>query len=97
MNLSFAKLLPALAAARQVIAVKLQGHGRTADTDRELTIEHLAGDAIALLDHLHVEHAAEMFELIPDSQLAVLPGTTHLGVIQRADIVIPIIESFLKS
>src|SRR2546421_5931983 len=36
----FAGLLPALAAARQVIAVELQGHGHTADVDRPLSAPH---------------------------------------------------------
>src|SRR3954447_25248110 len=36
----FAGLLPARAAARQVIAVELQGHGHTADVDRPLSAPH---------------------------------------------------------
>src|SRR5690606_36663389 len=35
----------------------LQAHGRTADIDRPLRIELLAGDVIALLDHLGIEQA----------------------------------------
>jgi pimeloyl-ACP methyl ester carboxylesterase len=42
-----------------------------------------------------VQHAAEMRELIPDSQLAVLPGTTHMQLTQRAELVVPIVERFL--
>jgi pimeloyl-ACP methyl ester carboxylesterase len=34
-GLSFGAMLPALAATWQVIAVELQGHGHTADTDRD--------------------------------------------------------------
>jgi pimeloyl-ACP methyl ester carboxylesterase len=56
-DLSFGALLPALSKDRQVIAVELQGHGHTADTDRELTPEHLADDVIALLDHLGIDRA----------------------------------------
>jgi len=56
-DLSFAAILPALAAHRRVIAVELQGHGHTADTDRELSLETLADDLVALLDHLGVERA----------------------------------------
>lgn len=48
----FGDLLPALAAHRQVIAVDLQGHGRTADIDRPLRREHLADDIAALIAHL---------------------------------------------
>ena len=53
-DLNFGPLLEPLAASRQVIAVELQGHGHTADADREMTIEALAGDVIALLDHLGI-------------------------------------------
>jgi pimeloyl-ACP methyl ester carboxylesterase len=56
-DLSFGPLLEPLAASRQLIVVELQGHGRTADTDREMTIEALAGDVIALLDHLGIAEA----------------------------------------
>src|SRR5260370_17244490 len=51
-DLNFGPLLDPLAASRQVIAVELQGHGHTADTRRAMTIEALAGDVVALLDHL---------------------------------------------
>jgi pimeloyl-ACP methyl ester carboxylesterase len=56
-DLNFGPLLAPLAADRQVIAVELQGHGHTADTSREMTIEALAGDVIALLDHLGIAEA----------------------------------------
>src|SRR3954471_333292 len=56
-DLNFGPLLGPLAATRQVIAVELQGHGRTADTDRAMTIEALAGDVVALLDHLGIAEA----------------------------------------
>jgi len=56
-DLNFGPLLEPLAASRQVIAVELQGHGHTADTNRPMTIEALAGDVIALLDHLAITEA----------------------------------------
>lgn len=56
-DLSFGALLPALAADRQVIAVELQGHGHTADIDRPITLDGLAGDVVALLDELRIEQA----------------------------------------
>jgi len=37
----------------------------------------------------------EMFELLPDAQLAVLPGTTHVGVTQRPGEVLALITPFL--
>lgn len=49
--------LPELAKKRKVIAVEMQGHGRTADIDRDITYENLADDIAAMLDHLKVKHA----------------------------------------
>jgi len=48
-------LVPALAETRQVLAVELQGHGRTADADRPLSYEQMADDVAALLRHLGIE------------------------------------------
>jgi pimeloyl-ACP methyl ester carboxylesterase len=56
-DLNFGPLLEPLAASRQVIAVELQGHGHTADTDRPMTIEAMASDVIALLDQLGIGQA----------------------------------------
>src|ERR1700735_263400 len=56
-DLNFGSWLEPLAASRQVIAVELQGHGHTADTDRAMTIDALAGDVVALLDDLGVAEA----------------------------------------
>jgi pimeloyl-ACP methyl ester carboxylesterase len=46
-----------LAKGRQVIAVDLQGHGRTADIDRPLRFETMADDIAALLRHLAIKKA----------------------------------------
>ncbi len=51
---TFGPNLPALAEGRQVIAADLQGHGRTADIDRPLSTVSMAGDIIALVEHLGV-------------------------------------------
>jgi pimeloyl-ACP methyl ester carboxylesterase len=211
-DLNFGPLLGPLAESRQVIAVELQGHGHTADTSRAMTIEALAGDVVALLDHLGIAeadlfgfslgglvacavalgaparvgrlivasadahrppgrvsapldegrlptaadfqawrdayeaiapdpahfdefaaknsamvhgfagwtdelrslqipillifgdrdfsplpHVVEMFELMPDAQLAVLPGTTHVGVTRRSSEVLALITPFLDA
>jgi pimeloyl-ACP methyl ester carboxylesterase len=56
-DLSFGDLWPDLAASRQVIATELQGHGRTADIDRDMDLPSLAGDVAGLLDHLGIEQA----------------------------------------
>lgn len=44
--------LTQLATTRQVIAVDLQGHGRTVDIDRPLRYEFMADDIAALIRHL---------------------------------------------
>ncbi|MBS1715526.1 MAG: alpha/beta hydrolase [Armatimonadetes bacterium] len=46
-----------LAKSRKVIAVEMQGHGRTADTARDMSYENFADDVAALLDHLKVPKA----------------------------------------
>jgi pimeloyl-ACP methyl ester carboxylesterase len=48
----FGPVLPLLAERHQVVAVDLQGHGRTADIDRPLDVRLMAGDIAALIDHL---------------------------------------------
>ena len=216
-ELSFGAVLPALAAGRRVIVTELQGHGRTADIDRDMSMTAFAGDVAGLLGHLGVlhadvfgfslgggvalqlaldypelvgrlivasvgyssggthpeitdparwatstrmptaedfrqmheayarvapdpghfdafrartgqaagsmswtpaelgrigaptllivgdhdfiklEHAVEMAGLIPGAQLAVLPGATHMGVLRRPDLMIPLIQGFLGS
>ena len=49
--------IPMLAKSRQVIAVEMQGHGRTADIDRDFSYENLADDIAALLDYLKIRQA----------------------------------------
>jgi pimeloyl-ACP methyl ester carboxylesterase len=51
----FGPILPTLAARHRVIAVDLQGHGRTADIDRPLDVRLMAGDIAALIDHLGLD------------------------------------------
>jgi pimeloyl-ACP methyl ester carboxylesterase len=51
----FGPILPTLAERHQVIAVDLQGHGRTADIDRPIDIRLMADDIAALIDHLGLD------------------------------------------
>jgi pimeloyl-ACP methyl ester carboxylesterase len=46
-----------LARTRRVVAVEMQGHGRTADTDRPMRFATLGDDVAALLDHLGIPEA----------------------------------------
>ena len=59
-------------------------------------------------DIVRPEHAVEMFRLLgggvsgdnaslPNSQLAVLPGTTHVTLVNRADLLLSIIPAFLDA
>lgn len=56
----FAGILPQLSASRQVIAVDLQAHGRTADIDRPLTFAAMAADIGGLLKHRGIARADVM-------------------------------------
>jgi pimeloyl-ACP methyl ester carboxylesterase len=51
----FGPILPTLAENHRVIAVDLQGHGRTADIDRPIDIRLMADDIAALIDHLGLD------------------------------------------
>jgi pimeloyl-ACP methyl ester carboxylesterase len=53
----FAELLPGLARHFDVVAVEMQGHGRTRDVARPLSYEAMATDTAALLDALDIPRA----------------------------------------
>ena len=46
-----------LSKTRKVIAVEMQGHGRTADINRDITYENLADDVAGLLGFLKIQSA----------------------------------------
>lgn len=46
-------------------------------------------------DFVRLEHAVQMQNRLPDSQLAILPGTLHTEVTARADMVLPMVKPFL--
>jgi pimeloyl-ACP methyl ester carboxylesterase len=56
-NLAFGQLIPELSKNRKVIAVELQGHGRTADINRPFSFESMADDVAALLKYLKTDSA----------------------------------------
>jgi pimeloyl-ACP methyl ester carboxylesterase len=56
----FGPNLQGLSRDRKLIAVELQGHGRTADIDRPLRYEAMADDVAALVRHLEVGRADVM-------------------------------------
>ena len=51
----FDPIMPALTKGHQVITVDLQGHGRTADIDRPISAELMAGDIAALIKFLKLD------------------------------------------
>jgi pimeloyl-ACP methyl ester carboxylesterase len=57
LDVMFPAMIPTLASSHQVIAVELQGHGRTADTDRPMSFDQLADDVAELLTHLGIAQA----------------------------------------
>ncbi|MGC1215505.1 MAG: alpha/beta fold hydrolase [Micromonospora sp.] len=78
----FAPILPALAARRQVVAVDLQGHGRTADVDRPLRFESMADDIAGLLQHLGLP-AADVLGYSLGGGVALRTAIQHPGLVRR--------------
>jgi pimeloyl-ACP methyl ester carboxylesterase len=56
-NFNWPEMIAALSKSRQVIAVEMQGHGRTADINRDFSYDNLADDIAALLDYLKIGKA----------------------------------------
>jgi pimeloyl-ACP methyl ester carboxylesterase len=89
-ELNFATLIPTLAKSHTVIGVEQQGHGRTANIDRDITYPNLASDIVALLDHLGIEHAVvlghsmggavalELAVSYPDRVRAIIPASASV-------------------
>ena len=79
----FGPILPALTAAgHQVIAVDLQGHGRTADIDRPLDIKFMADDIAALIKHLVLEKPDVMGYSLGGG-VALMTAIRHTEVVRR--------------
>lgn len=56
-TLNWSDWIEDLAKTRKVIAIEMQGHGRTADIDRDISDDLLADDVAGLLDHLKIKQA----------------------------------------
>ena len=78
----FGEVLPLLAEGRRVVAVDLQAHGRTADFDRPLSIESMADDIGALIEHLGLEKADVMGYSLGGG-VALQTAIRHPGVVRK--------------
>lgn len=54
-GLNWSELIPELSKTRKVIAIEMQGHGRTNDIDRPFSYEAMADDVVKLLKHLKIK------------------------------------------
>ena len=75
-------LVPLLPRNRQWIAMDLQGHGRTADIDREITCQQQADDIADLLKHLNIEQA-DFFGDSFGGTIAVMMAVRHPQLVRR--------------
>jgi pimeloyl-ACP methyl ester carboxylesterase len=89
---SFERLIPELSKSRQVIAVELQGHGRTADIDRPITYEQMADDVAALLGFLK-KGKADIFGYSMGSGVALQVGLRHPELVRKLVLAAPSYKS----
>jgi pimeloyl-ACP methyl ester carboxylesterase len=90
---------------KKVISIDLKPYDWSKDVKKiKVPIFMAIGDA----DGIRYEHALELFRAkgggkmgdihgLPKSRLAIIPGTTHIGMMQRTDWLIPMISDFLDS
>jgi pimeloyl-ACP methyl ester carboxylesterase len=73
---------PTLSQGRQVIAIDMQGHGRTADINRPFTFEQMADDTAALLKHLKIEQT-DVFGYSMGGTIGLALAIRHPGLVRR--------------
>lgn len=78
----FGDLPERLAADRRVIAVDLQGHGRTGDIDRPLSYQAMGDDIAALTEHLELG-PVDLFGYSLGGGTALRAAIQHPGLIRR--------------
>ena len=75
-----------LSKTRKVIAVEMQGHGRTADVPRDITYENLAADVAALLNYLKIPRA-DLIGYSMGGAVAMQSAIRHPDKVRRAVII----------
>lgn len=91
-----ANFYPLLAGGRQMIAVDLQGHGRTADIDRPFTFEQMADDVAALLQQLNIEQT-DVFGYSLGGKVGLALAIRHPELVRRLAIYGATYKSFEES
>jgi pimeloyl-ACP methyl ester carboxylesterase len=66
-----------------------------ADSIRGITAPTLV--MVGDVDVMRPEHAVELFRLLPNAKLAVLPGTDHMGLMRRTEWLEPMVSEFLDA
>lgn len=84
---------PALVAKVKKMGLEFQGFARE---DMQAIKAHVLV-TIGDQDAVRPEHAVEMFRLIPNAQLAVLPGADHFLIFQNPERMFPAIAAFLDA
>jgi pimeloyl-ACP methyl ester carboxylesterase len=82
----FSEIMPLLSKKKQVIAVDLQAHGRTADINRPLSYEAMADDVAALIHSLNIEKADVMGYSV-GGEVALRTAIQHPEVVRKLVIV----------
>jgi pimeloyl-ACP methyl ester carboxylesterase len=80
--MNWAAIIPLLARDRRVIAVEMQGHGRTRDIARDVSYEAMADDVAGLLEHLHV-HSADVMGYSMGGGIAFQVAVRHPARVRR--------------
>ncbi len=75
-----------LSKTRRVIAVEMQGHGRTADIPREPNSENLADDVAALLHYLEISRA-DLIGYSMGGGVAMQVAVRHPGQVRRVVVI----------
>jgi pimeloyl-ACP methyl ester carboxylesterase len=80
---SFGPLPDLLAQSRQVITLEQQGHGRTADIERPMSVQAMADDTLALLASIGIGQA-DLFGYSLGAGIALNIIASHPAVVRKA-------------